>query len=76
MIDSHNTPVGTSAAAVNSRSQQATAIDLVRPQALVIGRVSRDPAPSRMLVRIHKGEHHDLLCRTRRLTANGQHLRY
>jgi len=41
-----------------------------RPEALVIGRVFRDLAPSTMVVQIITGESHDLLCRTRRLTAN------
>jgi hypothetical protein len=45
-----------------------------RPKALVIGRVSTDLAPSRIDTHIQVGEHHDLLCRTRRFTANRQHL--
>ncbi len=43
----------------------------VRPEALVIGRVFRDLAPSTMVVQIIKGESHDLLRRTRCITTNG-----
>ena len=47
-----------------------------RPQALVIGRVFRDLDPSTMVVHTIRGESHDLLCRTRRLTTNGQYLHH
>ena len=46
------------------------------PKALVIGRVFRDLVPSRIAAHIQIGEHHDLLCRIRRVTTNGQYLHH
>ena len=53
----------------STRVRTSNLKDGFRPEAYVIGRVLRDPAPSTMVMHITEGDSHDLLCRTRRITA-------